>query len=79
MFGFQIHSIPFDGSKRVLLVHGISRIFVDSPRGVQCGFFLRKNPRGGGGFALYQSEKCYSRNAEEPSQDEESVEHAEGN
>jgi hypothetical protein len=39
--------------------YGISRISVGSPSGVQCGFFLRKNPRGSGGMALYQSEKCH--------------------
>src|SRR5208337_3150927 len=39
--------------------YGISRISVASPGGVRCGFFLRKNPRGSGGFALYQSEKWH--------------------
>ena len=39
--------------------YGISRISVGSPSGVQCGFFLRKNPRGSGGFALDQPEKGY--------------------
>ena len=42
------------------LAYGISRISVEPPGGVQCESFLRKNPRDSGGFALYQSEKCFS-------------------
>ena len=65
MIEFQIHSIPFDGSKRVLPVYGIFGIDVAFSRSVQSGFYFhpcdedlsqgtpeRKKPLEGRAFGL---------------------------